>query len=177
MKRTVTLLLLAALLLALLSGCGSPEPAGPASPAADPAPAEAEPKTAEAEPTAPAAESTAPASGPTTEAPPAEAWHLAHDADLSALSEVFPGAAEFGSSLTLDAGGDIRWYIGADEAAGTWTRDGGGLVADVVSTLDGEQSQVRLTAGADTLEMEYRGVRLTWTPGSDPSPKGEDGPD
>ena len=47
-------------------------------------------------------------------------WHLADNTDLETLSEVFPGAAEFGSRMEIRSDGNISWYIGADGAMGTY---------------------------------------------------------
>ena len=38
-------------------------------------------------------------------------WHLADDTDLETLSEVFPGAAEFGSGMEIRSDGRISWYL------------------------------------------------------------------
>ena len=143
-KSIFMLLLIAALLLAAMTGCGasssvltpgsapggtpevpadatteapaeeSGEPADPADVSADMAADVQTDKTAGEQPV-PAAQS-------------AEAfvglWHLDEGSDLEALSGYFPGAAEFGSGMEIRSDGSISWFIGADGAAGTYTYDG-----------------------------------------------------
>ena len=58
-------------------------------------------------------------------------WHLADDTDMGTLSEVFPGAAEFGSGMEIRSDGRISWYIGADGAMGSYIIEGNTLIQAV----------------------------------------------
>ena len=58
-------------------------------------------------------------------------WHLADDTDMETLSEVFPGAGEFGSGMEIRSDGRISWYIGADGAMGSYIIEGNTLIRAV----------------------------------------------
>lgn len=102
-------------------------------------------------------------------------WHLAEDTDLETLSEVFPGAAEFGSCMEIRSDGNISWYIGADGAVGTYVIEGGALTADVTGELDGEAYRITLRQPeSETLTMTFKDVALVWTYGDGGSLRGEE---
>ena len=102
-------------------------------------------------------------------------WHLADDTDLETLSEVFPGAAEFGSGMEIRSDGRISWYIGADGAMGSYIIEGNTLTADVTGELDGTAYRTTLyQPEPETLTMAFKDVELVWTYGEDDSLRGED---
>lgn len=102
-------------------------------------------------------------------------WHLADDTDLETLSEIFPGAAEFGSSMEVRSDGRISWHIGADGAMGTYFIEGGTLAADVTGELDGEAYRITLRQPEpEKLTMTFKEVELVWTYGEGDSLRGED---
>ncbi|MBR0160365.1 MAG: hypothetical protein IJQ02_03595 [Oscillospiraceae bacterium] len=102
-------------------------------------------------------------------------WHLADDTDLETLSEVFPGAAEFGSSMEIRSDGRISWYIGADGAMGTYAIEGNTLTADVTGELDGTEYRITLRQPEpETLTMTLKDVEFVWAYGEDDSLRGED---
>lgn len=102
-------------------------------------------------------------------------WHLADDTDLEALSEVFPGAAEFGSGMEIRSDGGISWYIGADGATGTYTAEGNTLTAQVAGELDGAAYHITLTRPeAEKLAMTFKDTALVWVSGDGGSLRGED---
>ncbi len=102
-------------------------------------------------------------------------WHLADDTDLETLSEVFPGAAEFGSGMEIRSDGRISWYIGADGVMGTYVIEGNALTADVTGELDGEAYRITLRQPEpETLAMTFKDVELVWTYGDGGSLRGED---
>ncbi|MBR0163024.1 MAG: hypothetical protein IJQ02_17365 [Oscillospiraceae bacterium] len=102
-------------------------------------------------------------------------WHLADDTDLETLSEVFPGAAEFGSRMEIRSDGNISWYIGADGAMGTYIIEDNTLTADVTSELDGEAYRITLRQPEpEKLTMTFKEIELVWTYGEGDSLRGED---
>ena len=102
-------------------------------------------------------------------------WHLAEDTDLETLSEVFPGAAEFGSGMEIRSDGRISWYIGADGAMGTYIIEGSALTADVTGELDGAEYRITLRQPEpEKLSMTFKDTELVWTYGEDDSLRGED---
>ena len=102
-------------------------------------------------------------------------WHLSEDSDLGALSETFPGAAEFGSVMEIRSDGNISWFIGADGAVGTYTVNGNTLSAKVTAELDGAECNVTFTQkDDDRLEMVFRDTVLVWVHGEGESLKGEE---
>ena len=102
-------------------------------------------------------------------------WHLAEDTDLETLSEVFPGAAEFGSGMEIRSDGNISWYIGADGAMGTYVIDGNALTADVTGELDGAAYRITLRQPEpEKLAMTFKEIELVWTYGEGDSLRGED---
>ncbi len=102
-------------------------------------------------------------------------WHLADDTDLETLSEVFPGAAEFGSGMEIRSDGRISWYIGADGAMGSYIIEGNTLTADVTGELDGTAYRVTLLQPEpEKLTMAFKDVELVWTYGEGDSLRGED---
>ena len=101
-------------------------------------------------------------------------WHLADDTDLETLSEVFPGAAEFGSGMEFRSDGRISWYIGADGAMGTCIMEGGTLTADVTGELDGVAYRITLRQPEpEKLLMTFKDTELVWTYGDGGSLRGE----
>ena len=102
-------------------------------------------------------------------------WHLADDTDLETLSEVFPGAAEFGSGMEIRSGGRISWYIGADGAMGTYAIEGNTLTADVTGELGSASYRITLRQPEPKkLIMTFKDTELVWTYGEDDSLRGED---
>ena len=102
-------------------------------------------------------------------------WHLADDTDLETLSEVFPGAAEFGSGMEIRSDGAISWYIGADGAIGTYIIEDNALTADVTGEMDGEAYRITLRQPEpETLIMTFKDTELVWTYGEDDSLRSED---
>ena len=102
-------------------------------------------------------------------------WHLAEDTDLETLSEVFPGAAEFGSGMNIRSDGNISWYIGADGAMGTYIMEGGTLTADVTGELDSAVYRIALhQPEPEKLVMTFKDIELVWTYGEGGSLRGED---
>ena len=102
-------------------------------------------------------------------------WHLADDTDLETLSEVFPGAAEFGSGMEIRSDGRISWYIGADGAMGSYIIEGNTLSADVTGEMDGTAYRVTLLQPEpEKLTMDFKDVELVWTYGEGDSLRGED---
>ena len=102
-------------------------------------------------------------------------WHLADDTDLETLSEVFPGAAEFGSGMEIRSDGNISWYIGADGAAGTYIIEGNILTANVTGELDGAAYRITLRQPEpEKLTMTFKEIELVWTYGEGDSLRGED---
>ena len=102
-------------------------------------------------------------------------WHLAGDTDLETLSEVFPGAAEFGSRMEIRSDGNISWYIGADGAMGTYTIESNALTADVTGALDGAEYRITLRQPEpEKLAMTFKEIELVWTYGEGDSLRGED---
>jgi len=102
-------------------------------------------------------------------------WHLAEDTDLETLSEVFPGAAEFGSGMEIRSDGNISWYIGADGAMGTYVIDGNALTADVTGALDGAEYRITLRQPEpEKLAMTFKEIEPVWTYGEGDSLRGED---
>ena len=102
-------------------------------------------------------------------------WHLADDTDLETLSEVFPGAAEFGSGMEIRSDGAISWYIGADGAIGTYIIEDNALTADVTGEMDGEAYRITLRQPEpETLTMTFKDVELVWIYGDGGSLRGED---
>ena len=102
-------------------------------------------------------------------------WHLAENSDLETLSEVFPGAAEFGSGMEIRSDGRISWYIGADGAIGTYIIEDNALTADVTGEMDGEAYRITLRQPeAETLTMTFKDVELVWIYGDGGSLRGED---
>ena len=102
-------------------------------------------------------------------------WHLADDTDLEPLSEVFPGAAEFGSRMEIRSDGNISWYIGADGAMGTYIMEGNALTADVTGELDGVAYRITLhQPESEKLVMTFKEIELVWTYGEGDSLRGED---
>ena len=102
-------------------------------------------------------------------------WHLADDTDLETLSDVFPGAAEFGSGMEIRSDGRISWTIGADGAVGTYIIEGSALTADVTGELDGETYRITLRQPEpEKLVMTFKEIELVWTYGEDDSLRGED---
>ena len=102
-------------------------------------------------------------------------WHLAEDTDLETLSEVFPGAAEFGSGMEIRSDGRISWYIGADGAIGTYIIEDNALTADVTGELDGETYRITLRQPEpEKLIMTFKDTELVWTYGEGDSLRGKD---
>lgn len=102
-------------------------------------------------------------------------WRLADDMDLEALSETFPGAAEFGSGMEIFSDGRISWYIGADGASGTCVIDGDALTADVTGELDGAVYRIELRQPEPKkLTMIFKDTGLVWVYGEGDSLRGED---
>ena len=102
-------------------------------------------------------------------------WHLVDDTDLETLSEVFPGAAEFGSGMEIRSDGRISWYIGADGAMGTYVMEGNTLTADVTGELDGVAYRITLhQPESEKLVMTFKEIELVWTYGEGDSLRGED---
>lgn len=102
-------------------------------------------------------------------------WHLVDDTDLETLSEVFPGAAEFGSGMEIRSDGRISWYIGADGAMGTYVMEGNTLTADVTGELDGVAYRITLhQPEPEKLAMTFKEIELVWTYGEGDSLRGED---
>lgn len=102
-------------------------------------------------------------------------WHLAEENDLETLSEVFPGAAEFGSRMEIRSDGNISWYIGADGAMGTYIIEGNALTADVTGELDGAAYRITLRQPEpEKLAMTFKEIELVWTYGEGGSLRGED---
>ncbi|MBR5969707.1 MAG: hypothetical protein IK016_05095 [Lachnospiraceae bacterium] len=102
-------------------------------------------------------------------------WHLAEDTDMETLSEVFPGAAEFGSGMEIRSDGRISWYIGADGAMGTYVMEGNTLTADVTGELDGVAYRITLhQPESEKLVMTFKEIELVWTYGEGDSLRGED---
>lgn len=102
-------------------------------------------------------------------------WCLADDTDLETLSEVFPGAAEFGSGMEIRSDGNISWYIGADGAIGTYIIEGNILTADVTGEMDGVAYRITLRQPEpEKLTMTFKGAELVWTYGDGGSLRGED---
>ena len=102
-------------------------------------------------------------------------WHLADDTDLETLSEVFPGAAEFGSGMEIRSDGGISWYIGADGARGTCITEDNTLTADMTGELDGAAYRITLRQPEpEKLAMTFKGIELVWTYGKGDSLRGED---
>ena len=102
-------------------------------------------------------------------------WHLADDTDLETLSEVFPGAAEFGSGMEIRSDGRISWYIGADGTIGTYIIEDNALTADVTGALDSAEYRITLRQPEpETLTMTFKDTELVWTYGEDDSLRGED---
>ena len=88
-------------------------------------------------------------------------WHLADDTYLEPLSEVFPGAAEFGSRMEIRSDGNISWYIGADGAMGTYIIEGNALTADVTGELDGAAYRITLRQPEpEKLAMTFKEIEL-----------------
>ena len=102
-------------------------------------------------------------------------WHLADDTDLETLSEVFPGAAEFGSGMEIRSDGRISWTIGADGAIGTYIIEGNTLAADVTGELDSAVYRIMLRqTEPEKLTMTFKEIELVWTYGEGDSLRGED---
>lgn len=102
-------------------------------------------------------------------------WHLVEDTDLETLSEVFPGAAEFGSGMEIRSDGRISWYIGADGATGTYVMEGNTLTADVTGELDGVAYRITLhQPEPEKLAMTFKEIELVWTYGEGDSLRGKD---
>lgn len=102
-------------------------------------------------------------------------WHLVDDTDLETLSEVFPGAAEFGSGMEIRSDGRISWYIGADGAMGTYVMEGNTLTADVTGELDGVAYRITLhQPEPEKLVMTFKDTELVWMYGDGGSFRGED---
>ena len=102
-------------------------------------------------------------------------WHLADDTDMETLSEVFPGAGEFGSGMEIRSDGRISWYIGADVAMGTYIMEGGAMTADVTGELDSAAYRITLRQPEpEKLVMTFKGIDLVWTYGEGDSLRGED---
>lgn len=102
-------------------------------------------------------------------------WHLVDDTDLETLSEVFPGAAEFGSGMEIRSDGNISWYIGADGAMGTYVMEGNTLTADVTGELDGTAYRITLRQPEpEKLAMTFKEIELVWTYGEGDSLRGKD---
>ena len=102
-------------------------------------------------------------------------WHLADNTDLETLSEVFPGAAEFGSGMEIRSDGRISWTIGADGAIGTYIIEGNTLAADVTGELDSAVYRIMLRqTEPEKLTMTFKEIELVWTYGEDDSLRGED---
>lgn len=102
-------------------------------------------------------------------------WHLVEDTDPETLSEVFPGAAEFGSGMEIRSDGRISWYIGADGAMGTYVMEGNTLTADVTGELDGVAYRIPLhQPEPEKLAMTFKEIELVWTYGEGDSLRGKD---
>ena len=102
-------------------------------------------------------------------------WHLADDTDMETLSEVFPGAAEFGSGMEIRSDGRISWTIGADGAMGTYIMEGGAMTADVTGELDSAAYRITLRQPEpEKLVMAFKGIDLVWTYGEGDSLRGGD---
>lgn len=102
-------------------------------------------------------------------------WHL--DETLCTgedLSELFPGFAEWGSSMEIRSDGRISWYIGAESWTGTYRLDASGMIAQMKSDLEDTEKEWKLTLlkpeEATILVMQYEDHDLVWSYGEQEDP-------
>lgn len=150
MKKTISLIIIAMLLLASLAGCGKKDDQADAAPAVS-----ADTAAAPAEDDAAAGDRFV------------GQWQLDEANDLEDLDYLFPSAALFGGGMEIRADGMISWYIGSDGAVGSYEIQGKYLVTDVVDELDGETHHVAMGFQGDKLIMSFKDVKLVWIPGDD----------
>ena len=94
-------------------------------------------------------------------------WHLDSEKnDHTALSNRFPGYAEWGASMEIRSDGQMSWYIGAEGWHGTYEVDGETLHAEMNSELDGRtlswDFHITTENGSAMLETEYEDITLCW---------------
>lgn len=101
-------------------------------------------------------------------------WHLDPERnDLTAISEVFDGSAEFGAILEIGSNGQLRWQIGAEGGDGTFDADGAVLTAELNRTVDGSSMTTVFDVLRDGdevyLGMHWADQVLFWIWGDDGS--------
>lgn len=102
-------------------------------------------------------------------------WHLdSGKNDLAALSDRFPGYAEWGASMELRSDGQMSWYIGAESWHGTYAADGETLHAELDSELEERtlplDFHIAIENEAAILETDYEGMPLYWAYGAQEDP-------
>lgn len=97
-------------------------------------------------------------------------WHLDSEKnDLDALSDRFPGYAEWGARMELQSNGEMNCYIGAESWQGTYEVAGETLHAELDSYLEelalSWDFHITTENGSAMLTLEYKDMTLYWVYG------------